>query len=133
MKDSQICFIKMTFIRTIKLSSRRLLFNSSKISEPAVLEGTSLSAMVPLQITQANIASILDKTVSCTIYCTVIGAVTSNIFLKTSLLSLWGLINNLQLMGVLSVVSIPVSGDPSILIRTILKIASIDLIPIHRL
>jgi len=61
------------------------------------------------------------------------GSVASNIFLQTSLLTIWALLTNLQLLGVLSVIAIPITGEPSFIIETIMKIAMIDILPTEKI
>ena len=98
-----------------------------------IAEGTEDSDLIPIQIENANLTSTITKTLSYSIYSLFLGSVASNIFLETSLLTIWGLLANLQLLGVLSVISIPITGEPSFIIETIMKIAMIDIIPTEKI
>jgi hypothetical protein len=142
------CFLTVAFNETYILEKRVLTgkqyaSNSTSYKEKDVFsshedilvitEGTEDSDLIPIQIENANLTSKITKTLSYSIYSLFLGSVASNIFLETSLLTIWGLLANLQLLGVLSVISIPITGEPSFIIETIMKIAMIDIIPTEKI
>ena len=142
------CFLTVAFNETYILEKRVLTgkqyaSNSTSYKEKDVFsshedilvitEGTEDSDLIPIQIENANLTSTITKTLSYSIYSLFLGSVASNIFLQTSLLTIWGLLANLQLLGVLSVISIPITGEPSFIIETIMKIAMIDIIPTEKI
>ena len=58
-------------------------------------------------------------------------SVSSNLIIKLSLTYLWGLINNLQLITIISVVAVPIP-NPIVysLIEVILKLSQLDVLPV---
>lgn len=106
---------------------------TNKLGTLEIPNGTELTSLIPNQIENEKLASTIKQSFTYSVYTLFSGSVASNIFLQTSLLSIWGLLTNLQLLGVLSVIAIPIAGEPSLIIETIMKIAMIDIIPTDKI
>jgi hypothetical protein len=60
-----------------------------------------------------------------------LASISSNLLIKSSLTYLWGLINNLQLITIISVIAVPIpNAIVYSFIEVILKLSQVDVLPV---